>query len=220
MDEGLVQAQLQELTRQMENDRDEVVEHPDEEIILETPGEAAEEEFDADAAVGNRRRHHWVWCSLQPCCAGAGVDAAASQPAETGGAPWFQRPVQSFYALFGVIVEPRWDIRAYDVRQFSGDVLVGPTTASWCRHCPQQRRHCPATTVIRVELLDRYQNTLSTTYIAPSEYLLNAAPDRMAPDQRFDTTLTILDPTRQAAGFQLDTCLPTPGGNHQCSHDP
>jgi hypothetical protein len=73
--------------------------------------------------------------------------------------------------------------------------------------------------VIRVELLDRYQNVLSTTYITPGEYLLNAAPARMAPDQRFDTTLSILDPTRQAAGFQLDTCLAMKGGNLKCSND-
>jgi predicted Zn finger-like uncharacterized protein len=222
VDEGVVEAHLQELSRQLDSKAAEFAQHPDEEIVMETQDEAAEEEFDADAAVGNRRRHHWVWWLVAILLALALATLLLHHNRQKLVAhPWFQRPVQSVYAMFGATVEPRWDISAYDVRQFSGDVLVGPDDSFTVQASVHNRATiAQPPPVIRVELLDRYQNVLSTTDIRPNEYLLNAAPARMAPDQRFDTTLRLLDPTRQAAGFQLDTCLPTPGGKLRCSRDP
>ena len=72
--------------------------------------------------------------------------------------------------------------------------------------------------VIRVKLQDRYGNELSVTNITPAEYLLSAAPARMAADQRFDTTLRLQDPTGEAAGFVLDACLPAAGGKLACGN--
>jgi hypothetical protein len=74
--------------------------------------------------------------------------------------------------------------------------------------------------MIRVVLEDRFGNALSTTAIAPKDYVPGAAPARMAPDQRLDALLTLPDPNRQAEGFQLDTCLPGAGGKLHCSNDP
>jgi predicted Zn finger-like uncharacterized protein len=219
VDEGVVEAQLQELSRQMGGNDAQVEEHPDEEIVLETNGDAAEEEFDADAAVGNRRRHHWVWWLVAILLALALAALLLHHNRQTLVAhPRFQRPVQWVYALFGVTVEPRWDIKAYDVRQFSGDVLVGADdsfTVQAAVHNNAPVAQPPP--VIRVRLLDRFGNVLSTTDIPPVEYLLNAAPARMAPDQRFDTTLRLVDPSREAAGFELDACLPAAGGELLCN---
>jgi len=228
VDEGIVNAQIEQLTRQLDGNAaqaaaaEQAEQHPDEEIILETPSEAAEEDFDADAAVGNRRHHHWVWwlavAVLTLALAGMLLH---NNRQKLVAHPLLQRPVQTFYGWFGVTVEPRWDVQAYDVRQFSGDVLIGADDS----FTVQASVHNLATIaqpppIIRVQLLDRYQNLLSTTDIAPSQYLLSAAPARMAPDQRFDTTLTVRDPTREAAGFQLDACLPAEGGKLRCSNDP
>jgi predicted Zn finger-like uncharacterized protein len=219
VDEGVVEAQLQELSRQMDGEDAQVEEHPDEEIVLETKGEDPEEEFDADAAVGNRRRHHWVWW-LVAILLGLALAALLLHHNRQAlvAHPWFQRPVQWVYALFGVPVEPRWDIKAYDVRQFSGDVLVGDDDSFTVQAAVHNRApFAQPPPVIRVRLLDRYGNVLSTTNIPPVEYLLNAAPARMAPDQRFDTTLRLVDPSREAAGFQLDACLPAAGGGLLCN---
>ena len=224
VDEGVVEAQLQELSRRMESQAADVVEeqHPDEEIVLETTDEAADEDFDADEAVGNRRRHHWVWWLVATLLALALAALLLHHNRQALVAhPWFQRPVQSLYALFGVQVEPRWDVAAYDLRQFSGDVLVGADDSFTVQAAVHNRApFAQPPPVIRVRLLDRFGNPLSTTDIPPAEYLLNAAPARMAPDQRFDTTLRLVDPSRQAAGFQLDACLPNAGGQLFCSNDP
>jgi hypothetical protein len=74
--------------------------------------------------------------------------------------------------------------------------------------------------MIQVILRDRFGNALSTTAVAPADYLRSAAPARMAPDQRLDALLTLPDPNRQAEGFELDACLPGADGRLHCSHDP
>ena len=73
--------------------------------------------------------------------------------------------------------------------------------------------------MIRVVLQDRFGNVLSTTDITPAEYLLNAAPARMAPDQRFDTTLQLLDPTRQVGGIRARRLPAGRGRQAALQHD-
>ena len=74
--------------------------------------------------------------------------------------------------------------------------------------------------MIRVTLQDRFGNALSTTAIAPQDYLRGAAPSRIGADQRLDAELTLDDPNRQAVGFELDACLPDAAGELHCSTDP
>jgi predicted Zn finger-like uncharacterized protein len=221
VDAGIVNAQIEELSRQMDGSAPESDVHPDQEIILETKAETAEPEFDADAAVGNPRRHHWAWWVAASLLALALTAQLLHHNRQVLVAhPWFERAVQSFYGMFGVVVEPDWDVKAYDVRQLSGDVSVGDSEAFTVQasvHNGADFSQPPP--VIRVELQDRFTNVLSITDILPAEYLLNGAPVRMAPDQRFDVTLRLNDPTRQAAGFVLDACLPTAGGKLRCGAD-
>jgi predicted Zn finger-like uncharacterized protein len=221
VDEGIVDAQLQELTRQIDDSAAQAT-HPDEEIILETKDEAAEEEFDADAAVGNRRRRHWLWWLVAFVLALALAAMLLHNNRQALVArPWLERPVKSFYALFGVTVEPRWDVKAYDVRRLGGDAVADINNSFTVQASIRNRADvAQPPPVIRAELQDQYGNIVSTTHIPPSEYLLNAAPARMAPDQRFDTTLRLSDPTGKATGFQLDACLPVTEGRFRCSLDP
>jgi predicted Zn finger-like uncharacterized protein len=222
VDQGIVEARLSELTRQIDNDAAEEEQeevHPDEEIVLETTDEVPDEDFDADAAVGNRRRHHWVWwlAAIVLALALAALLLHGNRQALVVH-PWFQRPVQSFYQLFGITVEPQWDVNAYDLRQLGGDVLIGDNDSFTVQASVHNRAPiAQPPPVIRVKLQDRFSNPLSTMDIPPAEYLLNAAPARMAPDQRFDITLRLVDASRQAAGFVLDACLPAAGGTLRCS---
>ena len=221
VDQGIVNAQLEELTRRMDGSANEPEVHPDQEIVLETEGETAEEEFDADAAVGNRRRHHWAWWLAATVLALALTAQLLHHNRQAlVSHPWLGRPVQSFYGMFGVVVEPAWDVNAYEVRQLSGDVTVGDSdsfTVQASVHNGAAIAQPPP--VIRATLKDRYGNDLSTAYITPAEYLLSAAPARMAPDQRFDITLRLSDTTRQVAGFELDACLRAAGETHHCTSD-
>ncbi len=118
--------------------------------------------------------------------------------------------------MFGVTLEPLWDLQSYDVRQLGGEAPAGAGDQIMLRASIHNRATMSQPPpVIRVVLQDRFSNTLSTTDIAPARYL-REAPARMGPDQRLDVMLTLTDPTHQAAGFQLDACLPGADGRIHC----
>ena len=75
--------------------------------------------------------------------------------------------------------------------------------------------------MIRVTLQDRFGNPLSTTAIAPQDYLRGAAPSRMAPDQRLDAAArrSMIPIARPWASSWTPAC-PTPHGKLHCSTDP
>jgi predicted Zn finger-like uncharacterized protein len=209
VDEAEMDAHLQALARQMQ-----------EAPATEAP--VAEVEIDADAAVGNKRRRQWPWWLAAAFLALALLTQLAHHNRQLLVAhPWFEQPVKAIYGWFGKSVEPGWDVRAYDLRQLSGDALIGASgsfTVHASIHNGAEFSQPPP--LIRVVLRDRFGNVVSKVDIPASDYLLSAAPVRMAPDQRLDATLRLTDATQQAAGFDLDACLPGANGNVRCSNDP
>ena len=233
VDEAVVNAELAALTRQMEDHaRAALPETPaisvapavEPNVALTTDDPAPDFEFDANAAVGNRRRHHWVWWLVACVLTLALAALLLHHNRQTLVAlPWAEQPVQTVYGWFGKTVEPAWDIHAYELRQLSGDLAIGNsdsfTVQASIRNRASYKQPLP---LIRVTLHDRFGNVLSTTDIAPTEYLLGAMSRsaRMAPDQRLDATLHVSDPTHQAAGFDLDSCLTGADGKTHCANGP
>jgi predicted Zn finger-like uncharacterized protein len=233
VDELEVDAQLQAMALQMDAQRlpaleqdsaiahepvEEIRHHADESVVLETVAE----DVDTDAALGTAPRAHRLW----PTAAAALVLLLLAQIVHHHrqslvAHPWLERPLQAVYALFGATLEPQWDLRAYDLRQLGGEALPG-TTATIVLRAAIHNRAATAQPppMIRAVLQDRFGNALSTTAIAPQDYLRGAAPARMAPDQRLDAELTLADPNKQAVGFELDACLPAADGKLHCSNDP
>jgi predicted Zn finger-like uncharacterized protein len=233
VDEKEVDAQLQEMARQMDAQQqpapeqdaevhdppdEEIRHHADENVVLET----AAADFDAEGLSDNAPRPHWIW----PAAAAALVLALLAQIVHHNrqtlvAHPWFEQPLQSVYAVFGTTLEPQWDLQAYDLRQLGGEALAGTSATIVLRaaiHNRASTRQPPP--MIRAVLQDRFGNALSTTAIAPQDYLRGAVPTRMAPDQRLDAELTLADPNKQAVGFELDACLPAADGRLHCSNDP
>jgi predicted Zn finger-like uncharacterized protein len=210
VDETEIDAHLQALARQMQ-----------EAPATEAPP-VVEAEIDADAAVGNKRRRQWPWWLAASVLALALMTQLAHHNRQLLVAnPLLEQPVKAVYGWFGKSVEPGWNVRAFDLRQLSGDALVGAGgsfTVHASIHNGAEFSQPPP--LIRVVLRDRFGNVVSKADIPASDYLLSAAPVRMAPDQRLDATLRLTDPTQQAAGFDLDACLPGADGNVRCSNDP
>jgi predicted Zn finger-like uncharacterized protein len=184
--------------------------------------EAEPQEIDADAAVGNAPRAHWIWrvvaVLLVLVLAGQLVHHYRQVLVAK---PWLEKPMQALYGLFDVRLEPAWDLGSYDLRQLGGEEL-GPNSTTILLRATVHNRAAIAQPppLIRVRLEDRFGNVLSTTELAPVEYLNGSAPARMAPDQRLDVELRLADPDRQAGSFDLDACLPDTGGKAHCAHDP
>jgi len=182
----------------------------------------APEEIDADVAVGNAPRAHWAWrvAAVLLLLALAGQLVHHYRQALVA-KPWFEQPMQAVYGLFGVRLEPAWDLAAYDLRQLGGEEL-GPNSTTIVLRATVQNRAAMAQPppLIRVRLEDRFGNVLSTTALEPVDYLNGQSLARMAPDQRLDVELRLSDPNRQAGSFDLDACLPATDGKPHCAHDP
>jgi predicted Zn finger-like uncharacterized protein len=134
----------------------------------------------------------------------------------------FNHLLTSVYGTLGIRLYPRWDLRAYDVRQLgaSGDPggagLI--TVRASIKNGAAQPQPLP---LLRVTLQDRYGNRIAARDVAPKAYLPSAMPPSsfLSPGQRIDAQMGFADPGPNAVGFEVDACLPASGGAIACAND-
>ncbi|MGP8035097.1 MAG: zinc-ribbon and DUF3426 domain-containing protein [Steroidobacteraceae bacterium] len=132
------------------------------------------------------------------------------------------RPLTALYSMLGVRLTPRWDLRAYDVRQLGAIVEPGSvgaiTVRASIRNVGVKAQPLP---LLRVTLQDRFGNRLASREVPPRDYLPRSVepPSLMSVDQRIDAQLAFVDPGASAVGFELDACLPARGGGVACAND-
>ena len=61
--------------------------------------------------------------------------------------------------------------------------------------------------LLRVTLADRFGKSVGQRDFEPSEYMGKPTARLLAPGERADATLEILDPGKNAEGFEIDVCL-------------
>jgi predicted Zn finger-like uncharacterized protein len=61
--------------------------------------------------------------------------------------------------------------------------------------------------LLRVTLADRFGKSIGTRDFEPSEYLGKPTARLLAPGERADANLEILDPGKNAEGFEIDVCM-------------
>jgi predicted Zn finger-like uncharacterized protein len=139
----------------------------------------------------------------------------ATQPALTG-------PLTNLYAAVGQPLTPDWDLAAYDVRQLGASADGLDNRAIHVRLSLASRARVPqGLPLVRLTLIDRYGKALSAGELKPEQYLPPAQRGLrlIAPDQRIDTDVSVLDASQQASSFELDVCLPRASGGLRCSAD-
>src|SRR5882762_5260146 len=132
------------------------------------------------------------------------------------------RPLTRLYASLGVPLVPRWDLRAYEVRQLGAS--VEPTSAgvitvrASIKNAAPQPQPLP---MLRVTLQDRFGNRIAARDVAPPSYLPHApsASALLSAGERIDAEMGFVDPGANAVGFEIDACLPTSGGEVTCAND-
>jgi predicted Zn finger-like uncharacterized protein len=132
------------------------------------------------------------------------------------------RPLTALYAALGMPLVPRWDVRAYDVRQLGA--VAGPATAGLItvrasiKNAARQAQPLP---LLRVTLQDRFGNRVASRDVAPRAYLPHAVPAAsfLGAGQRVDAEMGFVDPGANAVGFEIDACLPERGGGISCAND-
>jgi len=131
-------------------------------------------------------------------------------------------PLTSIYAVLGIPLVPRWDLNAYEVRQLGastapdapGRITVRASVKNGARQAQPQP-------LLRVTLQDRFGNRIASQDVSPQSYLPRAIPrsSLLSAGQRIDAEMTFVDPGSNAVGFEIDACLPAPGGGISCAND-
>jgi predicted Zn finger-like uncharacterized protein len=117
--------------------------------------------------------------------------------------------VSRVYRALGLTLTPHWDLHAYELQQW-GVISDGAAhdalrvrasvtnTATFAQPYP----------LIKLVLDDRWGAPVATREFAPEEYLPSASANRMmAPRQRTNAEIVIVDPGADAVGFQVHACL-------------
>jgi hypothetical protein len=73
--------------------------------------------------------------------------------------------------------------------------------------------------LLRVTLADRFGKRVGTRDFEPSEYLGKPTAKLLTPGERVDATLQILDPGKNAEGFEIDVCLRRVDQKIVCAND-
>jgi hypothetical protein len=136
--------------------------------------------------------------------------------------PTLNRPLTRLYAAIGVPLVPRWDLTSYDVRQLGASTSEGDasnlTVRASLKNSAAQPLPLP---LLRITVQDRYGNRIATRDVEPKGYVPGAVPAGalLGVGQRIDAEMTFKDPGRDAVGFEIDACLPAPGGGITCAND-
>jgi hypothetical protein len=130
------------------------------------------------------------------------------------------RPLTALYSALGVSLVPRWNLGSYDVRQLgasaenAGQIMVRASV----KNLAKQAQPLP---LLRVTLQDRFGNRIAARDVPPESYLPRAIPSSsfLSSGQRIDAEMAFVDPGSNAVGFEIDACLPRPGGAIACAND-
>jgi hypothetical protein len=141
---------------------------------------------------------------------------------ELAATPRFHRPLTAFYASLGVQLAPRWDLRAYEVRQLGASADPAGNGIITVRASIKNSGRLPQPLpLLRVTLQDRFGNQIAARDVAPRFYVPPTVPESsyLASGQRIDAEMGFLDPGAIAEGFEIDACLPASGGGISCAND-
>ncbi len=131
-------------------------------------------------------------------------------------------PLTSIYAALGIPIVPRWDVTAYEVRQLGASTTADSpgqiTVRASVKNSGHQAQPLP---LLRVTLQDRFGNRIASRDVPPQSYLPRAIPrsSLLSAGQRIDAEMAFVDPGANAVGFEIDACLPAPGGGISCAND-
>lgn len=118
------------------------------------------------------------------------------------------------YSLFGLSPLAPTDLSAYELRQWGAATDPNEADRLLLRASIVNRAgFAQPLPLLRLVLQDRFGGTLAMRDIGPADYLPGrGASGLLDPGGRADALIRIVDPGVEAVGFELDVCLPAPGG--------
>jgi predicted Zn finger-like uncharacterized protein len=135
---------------------------------------------------------------------------------------WIRPPLTAIYATLGMPLVPRWDVAAYEVHQLGAIAGAGQSGGLTVRASIKNTAAKPQPLpLLRVTLQDRFGNHVAARDVPPRAYLPARSAERgyLAPGQRVDAEVQLVDPGATAVGFEIDACLQDRTGRVSCAND-
>jgi predicted Zn finger-like uncharacterized protein len=127
---------------------------------------------------------------------------------------------RALYEKLGSPLRGAPNLAAFQLRQWgvTGEATSDPTlrVRASILNTTSQLQPFP---LLRVTLANRYGTHLGTRDFAPSEYLGKSIARLLSPGEQVDAVLNILDPGKDAEGFEIDVCLPGGEKKMVCAND-
>jgi predicted Zn finger-like uncharacterized protein len=119
--------------------------------------------------------------------------------------------VRSAYARLGRPLAPNWDLAAFELRQWgpSETSPAAPGTLEVRATLRNGAAFAQPLPLLRLELEDRFGETVARRDFEPAEYLNDPAqaPRMLATGATTEAALTVVDQGSDAVGYRLDVCM-------------
>jgi hypothetical protein len=128
--------------------------------------------------------------------------------------------LRALYAVLGYSLPAPANLSAYQLRQWG---VAGDPEAHGVLRLRASILNTAALLqpypLLRVTLADRFGKSIGRRDFEPAEYLGKPTAKLLAPGERADATLAILDPGKNAEGFEIDVCLRGADKRISCAND-
>jgi len=128
--------------------------------------------------------------------------------------------VRALYGMLGAPLPAPANLAAYELRQWG---VTGEPDANGALRVRASILNTAAQLqpypLLRVTLADRFGKNIGTRDFEPGEYLGRPTVKLLAPGERVDATVAILDPGKNAEGFEIDVCLRGVDRRVSCAND-
>jgi len=175
----------------------------------------------SDAQV-SRRRALALWVSAAVACAmllGAQV-IHQNRERWVVGHGLLSNGVRALYSALGAPLPAPANLSAYQLRQWgvTGDPAASGTlrVRASILNTAAQLQPFP---LLRVTLADRFGKRIGSRDFEPAEYMGKPTARLLAPGERVDAILDILDPGKNAEGFEINVCLHSAVHKISCADD-
>ena len=128
--------------------------------------------------------------------------------------------VRALYGALGAPLPAPANLGAYEIRQWG---VTGDPDANGALRVRASILNTAAQLqpypLLRVMLEDRFGKDIGRRDFEPAEYLGRPPAKLLAPGERVEATLAILDPGKNAEGFEIDVCLRGVDRKVSCAND-
>ena len=129
--------------------------------------------------------------------------------------------IAEIYSLLGMPITAPTDLASYELRQWgAASDATQPGRLLLRASIVNRAGYAQPYPLLRLALQDRFGTTVGSRDIEPADYLPGTGTaSLLEPGQRADAEIRIVDPGKDAIGFEMDVCLPISGAV-RCANEP